>query len=397
MPDLPQLDARDQRILGALMEKQVTVPATYPMTLNALRTACNQSNSRDPVTDYDEAAVEEGVRVLKDRGLLRVVWADRGPRTLKYHQLLTEEIDVDEREAAVLTVLLLRGPNAAGELRSRTERLHPFADRAEVEELLHAMARRGLVREQPRQPGQRDQRWTHLLGAGDEAAAPEPEPSSVDPLAEGAERRDEKVRRTYGTVAPEYADAHRSILDSLPFERWLLDRVADEASGSPVADAGSGTGAVSGYLQGRGALVRGFDLTPSMVEQARALVPGVPFEVADLRRLLRPVDADGWGAITAWYSLIHLAPAELPDAVGALARVLRPGGLLAVAAHTGGGVRTLTEWFGHDDLDLDFVLHDRQAMVRAFEAAGLEDVEWYHRGPTGEETTERLYVLGRRP
>jgi uncharacterized protein YceH (UPF0502 family) len=164
--DLPFLDALDQRILGALLEKQTTVPATYPLTANALRSACNQSNNRDPVVDWDLQTVEQAARSLKDRGLLRIVWAPTGRRTLKYHQILDERLDLEPDERALLTVLMLRGEQAPGELRTRTERLHPFADRGEVESCLARMARRPqpLVRELPRRPGQQDARWTHLLG-----------------------------------------------------------------------------------------------------------------------------------------------------------------------------------------------------------------------------------------
>ena len=130
------LDPVEQRILGSLLEKQVTVPASYPLTLSSLRSACNQTSSRDPVMDLDEQTVEATARGLKDRGLLRIVWSDSGRRTLKYHQTLAETLELADDERALITVLLLRGPQAPGELRTRTERLHPFADRAQVEDLL---------------------------------------------------------------------------------------------------------------------------------------------------------------------------------------------------------------------------------------------------------------------
>jgi hypothetical protein len=158
MPDLPVLDPEEQRVLGALLEKERTVPASYPLTLGALRTACNQSSSRDPVVDYDEATVETIVKRLRARELVRVVWADTGRRTLKYHQLLEQQLGLAEDERALITVLLLRGAQAPGELRTRTERLHTFADRREVEETLHRMATSAtpLVRELPRRRGQQD-------------------------------------------------------------------------------------------------------------------------------------------------------------------------------------------------------------------------------------------------
>ena len=146
--DLTVLDAREQRVLGCLLEKMVTVPATYPLTLTAVRTACNQSSSRDPIVDYGEPEVDETLLVLKKRELVRFVWTS-GSRTVKYAQALDQAIDLDEAERALLTVLLLRGPQAPGELRTRTERMYTFADRAAVESTLRAMAERQppLVRE----------------------------------------------------------------------------------------------------------------------------------------------------------------------------------------------------------------------------------------------------------
>ena len=114
MTELPVLDPDDQRILGSLLEKQTTVPASYPLTANALRAACNQTSNRDPVVDFDQQAVERAARALKERGLLRIVWSDTGRRTLKYHQVLDEQLGLDPDERALLTVLLLRGAAGAG-------------------------------------------------------------------------------------------------------------------------------------------------------------------------------------------------------------------------------------------------------------------------------------------
>ncbi|MEO7943735.1 MAG: YceH family protein, partial [Marmoricola sp.] len=177
MSDLPVLDANEQRVLGSLLEKRTTVPASYPLTANALRTACNQTNNREPVVDLDQQTVEQTARALKDRGLLRIVWSDIGRRTLKYHQILDERLGLEPDERALLTVLLLRGAQAPGELRTRTERLHAFADRGEVEACLRRMAERPqpLVRELERRPGQQDPRWLHLLGP-----APQGDAAPVD-------------------------------------------------------------------------------------------------------------------------------------------------------------------------------------------------------------------------
>jgi uncharacterized protein YceH (UPF0502 family) len=396
--DLPQLDAEEQRVLGSLLEKQRTVPASYPLTLSALRTACNQTSSRDPVVDYDEQAVERVGRRLKDRGLLRIVWSDTGRRTLKYHQVLDEMLGLEDEERALLTVLLLRGPQAPGELRTRTERLHPFADRAEVERLLAAMAERGLVRELPRQAGQHDPRWTHLLG---EPAAVEAPAAGVDRdavLADGPEARDARVRTSYDAVAAGYADRLVDELAGLPFERWLLDRVAAHAAGGPVVEVGCGPGHVTAYLAETGADATGLDLSPAMVAEARRRFPEGSYEVGDLRRLMRPTTSDGWRAVLGWYSLIHLAASELPAAIAALARPLARDGWLVLALHAGADVRHVGAWFDQE-VDLDFVLHEAHDVARLVAAAGLEDVEWYHRGPFEHrgETTERLYVVARKP
>ena len=393
MTDLPVLDSEEQRVLGSLLEKQVTVPATYPLTLNALRTACNQSNSRDPVTDYDEPTVERVGRRLKDRGLLRIVWADTGRRTLKYHQVLDEVLGLAADERALLTVLLLRGPQAPGELRTRSDRLHPFADRGAVEETLHAMAGRGLVRELPRRAGERDNRWTHLLGAEPAVEAP-----AAPVEVAGGEARDERVKTSYDAVATAYADSLLTELAGLPFETWLLDRVAAHAAGGPVVEVGCGPGHVTAYLADAGADASGIDLSPGMVAEARRRFPEGSYAVGDLRTLMRPTTAPGWAAVLGWYSLIHLAPSELPDAVGALARPLDAGGWLVLALHAGSEVRHHDVWFDRP-VDLDFVLHQEGEIVALVRAAGLVDVEWYRRGPLEHrgESTQRLYVVGRKP
>lgn len=409
----PVLEPAQQRVLGALMEKERTVPGSYPLSLNALRTACNQTTSRDPVTDYPDSELEAVARGLKDHGLLRIIWAGKGSRTLKFHQLLADVLGVDDDERAVLTVLLLRGPQAAGELRTRTERMHPFLDREEVEACLQRLADRPapLVAQLARQPGQHDPRWTHLLGPAPEtgagasgAAGPAAAPAGVDRdvvLADGAAARDARVRAAYDVVADSYAQHIGEELNDKPFDRWLLERVAEWASGSaggPVADVGCGPGHLAAFLADAGADVTGFDLAPAMVARAQTDYPDLRFEVGDLTRLLRPPRAAGWSAIVAFYALIHLAGSELPGAVAALARTLDAGGRLALAVHVGDEVRHQRQWWGHD-VDLQIVLHDPRAVREAVTAAGLVIEEWYVRGPLAgvELETERLYVLARRP
>jgi uncharacterized protein len=400
--ELPVLEPEDQRILGSLLEKQTTVPASYPLTGNALRAACNQTSNRDPVVDFDQQTVDQTARSLKERGLLRIVWADTGRRTLKYHQTLDERLGLEPDERALLTVLLLRGPQAPGELRTRTERLHPFTDRSQVEACLRRMAERPepLVQELERRPGQQDRRWVHLLGPVPVQVTSAP-PVAVDReavIAEGADSRDAKVRSSYDAVAATYADHLVEELRELPFETWLLDRVLAHAAGQPVVEVGSGPGHVTAYLAEGGADATGIDLSPEMVAEARRRFPDGSYEVGDLRRLSRPRTSFGWAAVLAWYSLIHLAPSELRDAVAALVRPIAPGGWLVLGMHAGTDVRHRGDWWGQE-VDLDFVLHDPPFVVDVVEAAGLVDVEWYVRGPrTGRgETTERLYVMGRTP
>src|SRR6266516_8144591 len=136
VPDVPVLDAAEQRVLGSLLEKEITVPASYPMSVNAVRTACNQTSSREPVVDYDEELVHQTLRALKDKDLVALTWQGAGSRVVKYVQTFAQRRGIAPDERALLTVLLLRGPQPAGALKTRTERLHHFADRAEVEACL---------------------------------------------------------------------------------------------------------------------------------------------------------------------------------------------------------------------------------------------------------------------
>jgi uncharacterized protein len=163
------VSAVEMRILGSLVEKQRTTPDTYPLTLNALRAACNQSTSRDPVVDYDDATLREALERLGRRGWSRLA---SGPhsRSPKYRHLLEEALGLSVPEQSVLAVLLLRGAQTSAELRARTERLHPFASIAAVDEVLDALAARGLARLNERRPGEREARWQQLVGADEEAA-----------------------------------------------------------------------------------------------------------------------------------------------------------------------------------------------------------------------------------
>jgi uncharacterized protein YceH (UPF0502 family) len=399
--DLPVLDAAEQRVLGSLLEKEITVPASYPMSVNAVRTACNQTSSREPVVDYDEDLVHQTLRSLKDKDLVALTWQGAGSRVVKYVQTFAQRRGIAPDERALLTVLLLRGAQPAGALRTRTERLHRFGDRTEVEACLARMAASdpAMVRELARQPGQQDTRWIHLLGPVDSVATVGTAPVDRESvLAAGSEARDDKVRAAYTAVAGPYAERFSDELADLPFESWLLRRVVELSDGAPVIEVGTGPGHVAAFLAAAGADATGLDITPSMIDEARRRHPGVDYQIGDLRRLMRPSTHDGWGAVLAWYSLIHLAESELAGAIGSLARPLRPDGWLVLALHAGAEVRAITDWLGQD-IDLDFVLHDTGAVIATVERAGLVDVEWYQRGPLPArgETTQRLYVLARKP
>lgn len=159
------LTDEEVRTLGCLIEKAATVPDAYPLTLNALRQACNQSTSRDPVVAYDDLAVQRCLDNLKTLGLVRFVHPSHGERTTKFRHAVDERLQLQPDELAVLSVLALRGPQSTTELRTRTERQHPFASLNEVETVLAKLASgdEPLALELPRLPGQHQQRWVHLL------------------------------------------------------------------------------------------------------------------------------------------------------------------------------------------------------------------------------------------
>jgi uncharacterized protein YceH (UPF0502 family) len=177
-----ELNEVEIRVLGCLIEKQRTTPDVYPLTLNALRLACNQSTNRDPVVDYDEAAIRAALERLSRRRLTRLT-SGHSSRATKYRHMLDETLSLDVPQQAVLAVLMLRGPQTPGELRQRTERLHRFADGAALDAVLDQLAERDLVEQMQRRPGQKEQRFRHLL-AGDgepEDIAPPTESVSTVP------------------------------------------------------------------------------------------------------------------------------------------------------------------------------------------------------------------------
>jgi uncharacterized protein YceH (UPF0502 family) len=363
-----------------------------------LRLACNQSNSRDPIVDYDERTIQDTTRSLKDRHLLRLVWAGAGSRTVKYHQLLETELSLTDEQLAVVTVLLLRGPQSPGELKTRTDRLHAFADRSEVETCLATMAAADppLVRQLPLQRG-RDPRWIHLLGpvpTMTDAIAPAPDREGV--LAEGPAARDARVLAAYDAAAGAYSDALLDELTEKPFDIWLLERIAGLAEG-PVMDLGCGPGQIAAFLADQDLEVHGLDASPAMVATARTNFPDLDFTVGRFDQLLRPRNAAAWGAVVAWYSFVHLAPTELAPTMRTVGSTLRPGGVFAFAVHLGDGIVHADDLFGIP-VDVDFVTHDRDEVLAAVTLAGLVLDEWFVRSPVPSEAqTVRLYVLAHVP
>jgi hypothetical protein len=188
-------DTVEIRVLGCLLEKQRTTPDAYPLSLNALRLACNQSTNRDPVVDYDEATIREALQRLRRRGWTRLA-SGAGSRAAKYRHLLDEAIGLGRDEQAVLCVLMLRGPQTPGELKTRTERMHPFADLAEIEDVLDRLGDRELVVRLSRRPGQKEDRYAQRMGGDAEeepSAPPPPAAVSTDDLVARVERLERQV------------------------------------------------------------------------------------------------------------------------------------------------------------------------------------------------------------
>ena len=179
----------EARVLGALLEKEITTPDYYPLSLNALMNACNQKSNRDPVMNLDESSVRNALRALDDNSLARSVSA-ADSRVTKYEHRLQEAFNFDRREAAIFCELLLRGPQTPGELRSRAERMHHFDDLSEVQSALQRLMSRepSLVKVLARQPGTKESRYIHLLSGdaepGGSTIAPEP------PVVGGRENAD---------------------------------------------------------------------------------------------------------------------------------------------------------------------------------------------------------------
>jgi uncharacterized protein len=199
------LSPEEIRVLGCLLEKQRTTPDAYPLTLNALRAACNQSTSRDPIVDYDDDTIRDALRRLGHRRFTRLASGARAP---KYRHLLDEALPMSEPERAVMAVMMLRGPQTLNELRTRTERMHAFGSADEVVQTVDALSARGLAEHVGRRPGQKEDRYRQLMGedaAHEEApvaaAAPAPAAAAPPPPPPPAPIADDRVERLEREVA----------------------------------------------------------------------------------------------------------------------------------------------------------------------------------------------------
>ena len=179
------------RVLGCLVEKQRTTPDQYPLSLNALRLACNQATNRDPVVDYDTAEIRAALDSLSRRGWVRLA-SGPGSRVAKFRHLLDDALGRVPSQIALLAVLMLRGPQTQGELKQRVERLYPYGSIEDVEQALAALADAELAEKLPRRPGQSQDRWRHLLGGA--GVADDPSPSEPE--------RSTNVESVYQTQAP---------------------------------------------------------------------------------------------------------------------------------------------------------------------------------------------------
>ena len=193
-------DAVELRVLGCLIEKQRTTPDQYPLSLNALRLACNQSTNRDPVVDYDESTIRSALDRLARKGWTRLA-SGPGSRVAKFRHLLDEALQLTPSEIALLAVLMLRGPQTLGELRTRSERLYPFPSIDDVQRTLDGLAERELAVRMARRPGQKEERYRQLLGGDEpEERAVQESPDRVDHAPPAADDRVTELEERVGEL-----------------------------------------------------------------------------------------------------------------------------------------------------------------------------------------------------
>jgi len=259
------LRSSEIRVLGCLLEKQRTTPDLYPLTLNSLRLACNQSTNRDPVVSYQDSDVKDALHRLERRGFARFA-GGAGSRAPKYRHLLAEALPMDDAEQAVMCVMMLRGPQTPGELKQRCERMHPFADLAAVHHALERLMGRDLAVRLPRRPGQKEERYAHTLG-GEE---------------------DETAGASSGAAASGASGAAAAGLAAVP----------DAAGGSHWSGANGSTQSPAGGLRGTGSVGASVDVEPALesapeaqVDALEAQVERLGARVATLERELRDLQA----------------------------------------------------------------------------------------------------------
>ncbi len=207
---IAQLNQTEVRVLGALIEKELTTPEYYPMTLNALTNACNQKSNREPVVSYDEKTVVRTIESLREKGLALMV-TGAGSRVPKYRHTFARRFQLDEKEVAVLCVLMLRGPQTVGEVRGRSARLFEFKDLEEAEQTLRGLASRGdgpYVKQLPRQPGRKEARYAHLFSGEPEIPeeAYEARPETARQAVAAENDRITKLETELETVRQELAE-----------------------------------------------------------------------------------------------------------------------------------------------------------------------------------------------
>ncbi len=215
-----ELTAPETRVLGCLLEKQLVTPNVYPLTLNSLVAAANQSSNREPVVSYAETDVAEALAGLRQKGVARIVYAS-GQRAEKYRHVLDEVWGLDEQHRAILCVLMLRGPQTVGELRARTERLARFDSLGEVEQVLRLLATREepLARRLERAPGQKEARWVELFSG--EAAASE----AAARVEEGAEREEAAPRPAPAGPVQHLQEELADLREEVAQIRAIVDRL----------------------------------------------------------------------------------------------------------------------------------------------------------------------------
>jgi uncharacterized protein len=232
-----RIDAVEGRILGSLVEKQLTTPQQYPLSLNSLTLACSQTSNRDPVLSYDEATVEKGLATLKEKGLVRFVLPSHGRSVVRYRHVLDERLALDQRQMALIAVLLLRGPQTVGELRARTERMATFDGVADVESDLVGLTRGDdpFVVRLERRPGQKEERWTQLLcpeAGRDMVTAVSSEQMDVrpgfTPRPQEPGRRIEAPARGITGEAQELSNELKTLRDEVHAQRDDVQELRDE-------------------------------------------------------------------------------------------------------------------------------------------------------------------------